>query len=144
MKVPKSPYAAIQGIVYLPRMLDKIRLHLAGELREDLRANLGIAFDERCCRFLGVTYADVVERVKQGLDDEAILAWAFETGRHPDAEQIEIWSEFMRKRGWNDEGSSRLAERVAEAGFQDRDDILVMFDYIDADEGRPTRGRAVA
>lgn len=144
MKVPCSPYARIDGIVYLPRMLEKIRLNLAGELREDLRPNLGISFDDRCCRFLGVEYSDVVERVREGLDDAAVLEWCGANGNRPTPEQVEVWNDFMRKRGWNDEVAPKLAQRVAESGFQDRTDILVMFDYIDADEGRPTGGRAVA
>jgi len=144
MKVPKSPYASIEGLVYFPRMLDKIRLHEAGELREDLHANLGKGFDERCCNFLQVKYADLVERVREGLDDAAVLAWCFAQGFRPSEEQIEVWSSFMSKRGWNDEVADKLAERIAESGFQDRDDIIVMFDYLDADEGRPTGGKAVA
>ena len=42
----------------------------------------------------------------------------------------------MRKRGWKDEASAKLAERKAEGGFSDRADIETMFQYIDADEGR--------
>lgn len=143
MKVPKSPYASIEGIVYFPRMLEKIRLHEAGELREDLHANLGKSFDERCCSFLQVSYDDVAAQVKAGKSDAEVLEWCFENGARPTPEQVEVWSDFMRKRGWNDEVAPKLAERIAENGFQDREDILVMFDYIDADEGRPTRGRGV-
>jgi hypothetical protein len=143
MKIPKSPYASIEGIVYFPRMLEKIRLHAAGELREDLRANLGISFDKRCCEFLQVAYDDIAAQVKAGKTDEEVLEWCFENGARPTPEQVEVWSEFMRKRGWNDEVAAKLAERKAESGFTDRDDIVVMFDYIDADEGRPTGGKAV-
>ncbi len=144
MKVPVSPYAHIEGIVYFRRMLDKIRLHQAGELRPDLLANLGLGFDDRCCRFLGVAYADVVARVTEGLSDAAVLEWCFTNGRRPTEEEVEVWSEFMRKRGWNDELAAKLAERIVESGYQDRTDILVMFDYLDADEGRATGGLAVA
>ncbi len=136
MKVPVSPYVAIEGIVYFRRMLDKIRLHEAGELREDLHANLGKGFDLRCCNFLQVKYEDVVQQVKQGASDEEVLAWCFEHGVRPTEEQVEVWSEFMRKFGWNDETSERLASRKAESGLADRDDIQTFFDYIDADEGR--------
>lgn len=144
MKVPKSPYASIQGIVYFPRMLEKIRLHETHALREDLHANLGKSFDDTCCKFLGVHYKDVVARVKEGLSDEEVLEWCFANGARPSEEQIKVWSGYMRKRGWNDEVAPKLAERIVESGFQGRDDIIVMFDYIDADEGRPTGGKAVA
>lgn len=142
MKVPCSPYATLEGIVYVRRMIEKIRLNEAGELREDLRPNLGISFDDRACKFLGVAYADVVARVKEGLDDAAVLAWCFENGTRPTPEQVEVWNDFMRKRGWNDDVTPKLVQRIAESGLQDRTDILVMFDYIDADEGRATGGKA--
>lgn len=136
MKVPKSPHAALQGIVYFPRMLEKIRLHEAGELREDLHANLGKGFDERCCKFLQVPYGKIVEKVKSGAGDEEVLAWCFGQGFRPSEEQIEVWSEFMRKRGWDDEAAEILARRKAEGGFPGRMDVNTMFRYIDADEGR--------
>ncbi|MEI7776215.1 MAG: DUF5069 domain-containing protein [Verrucomicrobiota bacterium] len=47
-----------------------------------------------------------------------------------------MWNEFLRKRGWNDVASTRLKERLAEGGFQDRTDIHTFFDFIDLDEGR--------
>jgi len=139
MNVPnlRSPYAQIGGISYFPRMLDKIRLHAAGTLPQDYHANLGGGFDGRALSFLWIEYPALVERVKQGGSDEDILAWAVAQGRQPSPEEIEIWNDFMRKRGWNDEASERLAMRKRESNFESRDNIQTMFDYIDADEGRP-------
>jgi hypothetical protein len=136
MKVPKSPHVALQGIVYFPRMLEKIRLHGAGELREDLHANLGKGFDDRCCKFLQVSYEQIAAQVKAGSSDEQVLDWCFAQGFKPSEEQIEVWSEFMRKRGWDDAGTEMLIKRKAEGGFTARGDIDTMFKYIDADEGR--------
>lgn len=138
MNVPnlRSPYAQVGGLFYLPRMLDKIRLHLAGNLPADYHANLGSGFDGRILTFLWIEYPALVERVKQGGTDEEILAWAFTQGRQPNPEEIEIWNDFMRKRGWRDEASERLEMRKREGGFESRDDIQTMFDYIDLDEGR--------
>ena len=78
-------------------------------------------------------------RVKQGGTDEEILEWAFGQGRKPSEEEIEVWNEFMRKRGWKDEASERLQQRKAESGFPGRADIETFFDYIDLDEGRDPR-----
>ena len=136
MSVPKSPSESLRGIVYFPRMLEKIRLHQAGTLREDLHANLGQGFDDRCCKFLQVDYADVAAQVKKGASDEEVLEWCFGQGLRPSEEQIEVWSEFLRKRGWNDAGTEMLLKRKAEGGFAARADIDTMFKYIDADEGR--------
>ena len=137
MKYPRSPRDKVGGVVYFGRMVDKIRLMAAGELHSDLHANLGKGFDHRCVHFLRVSYPDLSAAVQGGLSDEAALEWAFQHGRRPDEEDIEVWSEFMRKRGWNDSGSELLAARKKESGLEDRSDIQTMFAYIDADEGRP-------
>jgi hypothetical protein len=137
----RSPHHQTQGIVYFGRMLDKIRLHQATRLPIEYQPNLGGGFDDFCCRFLGIEYAAVISRTHAGGTDEEILAWAFATGRQPSDFDIMVWNEFMRKRGWNDTASHRLAERKAESGFADRDDIQVFFDYIDMDEGRDPRNR---
>ncbi len=136
MKYPKSPRETTGGIVYFGRMVEKIRFMNAGELHPDLHANLGQGFDERCTSFLRIGYDDLKAKVAEGLDDDALLAWAFEAGRRPSDEEIEIWNDFMSKRGWNDAVTPTLERRKKESGFEARDEIRTMFDYIDADEGR--------
>lgn len=144
MNVPglRSPYDKVGGIVYFGRMLDKIRLKASGSLPPDYVANLGEGFDGMCARFLGVSYADVVAEAGRRSSDEAVLEWCLSAGRRPTEDDIQVWNEFMRKRGWNDVASERLKQRKAESGFSARDEIQTFFDYIDADEGRPVGGRA--
>jgi hypothetical protein len=77
-----------------------------------------------------------VERVKQSGSDDEILQWCFDIGRRPPEDDIYVWNEFMRKRGWNDEVSETLQRRKAEGGMADRSDIQTAFQFIDADEGR--------
>ena len=62
------------------------------------------------------------------------------TGRQPSDEEIYVWNEFMRKRGWNDEISETLKRRKKEAGMAGRSEIETMFSFIDADEGRSLVG----
>jgi hypothetical protein len=141
MNVPglRSPHDKIGGLVYFGRMLDKIRLHAQDKLPADYHDSIGKGFDLRCCGFLGVQYEDVVARVKLGGTDEDVLTWCFEQGHKPSDEETEIWNDFMRKRGWRDRSSKRLTERLKESGLSHRTDIQTMFDFIDADEGRPLR-----
>jgi hypothetical protein len=49
------------GLIYFPRMLDKIRLRSRGELHEDYHKNLGAvkAADGVCCNFLRIHYRDL-------------------------------------------------------------------------------------
>src|SRR5207302_8398248 len=99
MKYPKSPNEKTKnGMVYFPRMLDKIRLHARGELHQDYHKNLGAmrAADGACCNFLRVNYADLRERVAQGGTDEEILEWCFEKGRRLNEGDIVVRSEERR------------------------------------------------
>ena len=136
----RSPFVKVGGLVYFGRMLDKIRVHAKGELPPDYQANLGKGFDERCVRFLRIDYDQLVERVKQGGSDEEVLQWCFSNSRRPSDDEIYVWNEFMRKRGWNDEVSETLKRRKKEAGMAGRSEIQAMFEYIDADEGRTPVG----
>jgi len=132
----RSPSEKVGGLFYFGRMLDKIRLHAKGELPSDYHANLGKGFDEKCVRFLLVNYDELAERVKKGGTDEEILQWCFSVGRRPSDDDLYVWNEFMRKRGWDDEVSETLKRRKAEARMIDRADIQTAFQFIDADEGR--------
>ena len=136
----RSPAEKVGELVYFGRMLDKIRGHARGELPADWVPNLGKGFDGRCVRFLHIPYEDLRARVlQQDTTDEQILEWIYERGRKPTDEEIEIWNEFMRKCGWNDDVTPILERRKRESGLKHRDDIQTMFQYIDVDEGREAR-----
>ncbi len=138
----RSPCEKVGGLVYFGRMLDKIRSHAKGELPPDYQANLGKGFDGSCVRLLQVDYDQLVERAKQGGTDDEILRWCFSMGRQPSDDEIRVWNEFMRKRGWNDEVSETLERRKKEAGMAARSEIETMFAFIDADERRSPNANA--
>jgi gluconokinase len=136
----RGPSETINGLVYFGRMLDKIRLAAAGKLPEGWQAARGTAmknsFDDRCCKFLGIDYATLeAETLKGDKSDEELLEWAFNHGRRPTEEEIEVWNGFMLKRGWRDAGTQRLNERLAEIGLPPGA-VQTMFEFIDLDEGR--------
>jgi gluconokinase len=133
---PISAYQQTLGMVYFARMLDKIRKFARGELHPDFHKNLGNGFDGRCTGFLRVKYEGLKPRTLEGGSDEEILRWCFQNGRELNADDIYIWNEFLRKRGWNDEASASLAERKAESGLSDRNEIQTMLEYFEFDEGR--------
>jgi gluconokinase len=141
-----SPYVKTGRLLYVARVLAKIRLHAAGKLPVDeYAANLGGGFDERCCTFLRIDYQELKRRVLEGTGtDEEILAWAEERGGRRSDDECEIWNAFMMKRGFRDAPAvaATLARRIRESGLEDKP-ILTMFDYIDFDEGRdPVSTRA--
>ena len=136
-QLPRSPYDALDGLVYFPRMLDKIRLHAAGRLPQAYHEFLGDGFDGRCVRFLRVDYAALRKRVLEGGTNEQIFEWCRAQGYRPTAEEIETWSGFLAKRGWRDAARERIVFRLQEAGLQARAaEAVTMFDFIDLDEGR--------
>ncbi len=136
LRPPRSPRDEIDGILYFPRLCDKVRLHEAGKLSPEYHANLGSGMDLWTCQFLGVEYAELAEQIRGGLPDAEALAWAREHGVSRGAPELAWWSAFMRTRGFRDELAEKLVQRKAESGLQDRADILTFPDYIDADEGR--------
>jgi gluconokinase len=141
---PRSPYDREGGLVYFPRMVEKIRLHQSGELPDDYQANLGAGFDLRCCDFLHVDYDALAEQARAGKSDAEVLEWCFENGRRPSEDEIFMWNEYLRKCGWNDHYSERLRTRLEGLGMADRTDIRTMFDLIEVDEGREPGGAKAA
>jgi len=140
----RSPFDQVNGIVYFGRMLDKIRLAAAGKLPEGWQAARGTtmkgSFDWRCCKFLHIEYPALeAETLKGDRSDAELLAWAFQHGRQPDDQEIEVWNAFMTKRGWRDAGTQRLNERLAEIGLPPGT-VPTMFEFIDLDEGRRQAG----
>lgn len=135
----RSPYDKVGRLVYFGRMLDKIRLHAAGKLPAEYTDNIGeprpVVFDARCCRFLGISYADLAKRTLAGGSDEEILAWAHAQGIARSDEDCEIWNRFMCKIGWRDNRSAAHQQRVREYGIVGRS-IETSFDLLDYDEGR--------
>ena len=127
-----------KGMMYFPRMLDKIRLYAHSELHEDYHKNLGASqtLDGACCNFLRVNYADLRERVLEGGTDEEILEWCFERGRRLNEGDLFVWNGFASKLGWRDSYSSVLEKRKNNYGIADRTDILTIPDLLDFDEGR--------
>lgn len=127
-----------RGMMYFPRMLDKIRLQNRGELGPDYQENLGSpkAADGACCAFMHIDYAKLRERVLQGGSDEEVMDWCFENGRRLNDGDLFVWNGFAAKLGWRDFASPTLARRKKEMGIENRDDILTIPDLIDFDEQR--------
>ena len=142
----RSCYSKVGRLVYFGRMLDKIRLHAVGKLPAEYVANLGDAqfyvLDGRCCRFLGVAYADLKARTLAGGSDEDILAWVRTHGIARTDEECHMFNRFIVKLGWRDERSAVLPQRIRDSGLEGKV-IETIIDHIEYDEGRdPVTDRA--
>jgi hypothetical protein len=135
---PISPKEMTKGMMYFPRMLDKIRRHGRGELPEEYHANLGRpkTADGTCTNFLRINYGVLRERVLKGGTDEEILEWCFTNGRRLNEGDLVVWNGFASKLGWNDFATPLLEEAKQKHGITDRPDINTIPELIDYDEKR--------
>jgi gluconokinase len=135
----RGPREEVGGLYYFGRMIDKIRLHLRGDLPDEYQPNFGLArgLDGLLSQFLSLNHSEIVARVKKGGTDEEILQWCFSNGLRPNEIQIRVWNSFAEKVGWRDPAAATV-ERVREAMGPAGTDIATIFDCIDAGEGRPT------
>lgn len=134
----RSPYdKTLGGLHHLGRMIDKIRLKLAGTLPADFQRNYGLSLglDGQLCGFLNVTHADVEARVAQGGTDEEIAEWIFARGLRPNRTHLFVWNEHSRKLGWNDRITAYNAKIKAEPGCEHLT-AITSFDLIEQSEGR--------
>ena len=134
---PRSPRETMAGWTYLPRFVDKIRLHLAGKLAPDYQGNFTKGFDGAWLKAAGLTAEQFINVVKSTITDGEVCDWVLKNVRKTDAEKVAL-SNFILNRGRDgDEAvTARLQMRKKEAGMEHRDDIQTFVDFIDADEKR--------
>jgi len=133
---PRSPRETMCGWIYLPRFIDKIRLHLAGRLHPDYQENFTEGFDGRWLQAAGLEAAPFIEVVRGTITDGQVADWVRQNVRKTDAEKQAL-ADFILKRGADsDEMKARLEMRKQQAGLSHRSDIRTFVDFIDADEKR--------
>ena len=134
---PRSPRETMAGWTYLPRFVDKIRLHLAGKLHSDYQENLTKGFDGVWLKAAGVDAAQFIEVVKNSITDGQVCDWVAKNVKKTDAEKA-AHREMMLNHGRQNDPAlrARLKSRKEDSGLGHRDDIQTFVDYIDADEKR--------
>jgi hypothetical protein len=133
---PRSARETMCGWVYLPRFIDKIRLHLAGKLHSDYQENFNKGFDGAWLKAAGIPAETFIQVVKSSITDGQVADWVAGNVKKSDAEK-KAFNEFILNRGRDDESlKARLTMRKTEAGLAHRDDLQTFVDFIDADEKR--------
>lgn len=136
MIYPRSPRETMCGWVYLPRFIDKIRLHAAGKLHPDYQPNFTKGFDEKWLEAAGVSADQFIAFVKSTLTDGQICDWVRNNVRATEAEKA-AFNRFVLNRGSDEDGArARLEQRKRENGVAHREDIKTFVDLIEADEKR--------
>ena len=133
---PRSGREMMGGWVYLPRFVDKIRLHLAGKLHADYQENFTKGFDGAWLKAAGVPADMFIQIVKDSSTDGQVADWVAKNVKKTDAEK-KAFNDFVLNRGRDDDAAkARLKMRKEESGLSHRDDLQTFLDYIDADEKR--------
>lgn len=134
---PRSPRETMDGWVHLPRLIDKIRLHLAAKLPPDYHVNyLHKGFDLAWFEAAGVNPNQFVEVVRFSITDGQVCDWV-KKHVHASAATKEAFNKGLADYGRDtEERIARLKLRKEQAGWSHRNELKCMFDFIDADEGR--------
>ena len=140
---PRSPREVMAGWVYLPRFVDKIRLHLAGELAPDYQENFTNGFDGAWLKAAGITAQDFIAVVKATITDGEVCDWVSKNVKKTEAEKTAFRDFILNRGGEGEEMKARLEQRKAQAGLTHRADIQTFVDFIDADEKRDCASRGV-
>lgn len=133
---PRSPREVMAGWAYLPRFVDKIRLHLAGKLPADYQENFTQGFDGAWLKAAGVDAQAFIEVVRRSLTDGEVCDWVRKNVRKSDAEKAAFRDYLLNRGRDSDEMIARLKWRKEQAGMAHRDDVQCFVDFIDADEQR--------
>jgi len=135
---PRSVRVRLGGYVHLPRLLDKARAVIAAK-------NGGYKFncplDRHFFDFAGISHEAMLEEIKKGGSDTALLTWVrANTKRLPS--EILAWSIWLEQHGPGGvDGHNWLAE-VVKAGAPERDDIRSFADLLDLDDYVSYGGKA--
>lgn len=125
------------GWAYLPRFVDKIRLHLAGRLAPDYQDNFTKGFDGKWLKAAGLEVEEFIAVVKNSATDGEVCDWVRQNVKASEADQAAFREHLLFHGRENDEAlRARLKMRKEQSGLAQRDDIQTFVDYIDADEGR--------
>jgi hypothetical protein len=134
---PRSIRETMDGWHYLPRYLDKIRLHLAGKLHSDYTENFGKAFDALWLKYAGVTHEQMIDVVKNSVTDGEVCDWVRRNVKKTSSEKAAHWQDVLsRPKPGDEEAHARLKKRKEQCGAGNRDEIQTFVDVIDADEMR--------
>ena len=134
---PRSSRETMDGWMHLPRYIDKIRLHLAGQLHADYQPNFGRGFDGMWLKAAGVTHEQMIEQVKNSIADGQVCDWVQRNVKRASAEKNAHAEDMLNRPKPGDAAAQeRFEQRKKEFGLTHRHDIKNFVDLNDADEKR--------
>jgi hypothetical protein len=137
---PRSPRVRLGGYAILPRILDKGRALLAGQIGEYKYA---CPLDERFLNFTGTNPKALKAELAKGKGDGEILAWITKYAKiKRDDVQIAAWSVLSDQRAPADLESREYFNQLHAQIAPKREDVVTWFDLLDIDDHVSFGGRA--
>jgi len=129
---PRSPRVRLGGYAMLARVLDKARASLVGKAGD---YKYGNPMDQHFFAFAGITQGALLEQVKTGAGDWALLLWVNANALPKRApHEIRAWSAWLETMPVGEaedlEWVAAQAKRINPA----RTDLQTIMDYLDADD----------
>src|ERR1044071_8624019 len=130
---PRSTRETMDGWHYLPRYIDRIRLHLAGKLHADYIENLGKGFDGMWLKAAGVTHEQMIEVGKNSIVDGQGCDWGRTHIKKSVAEKRAHARDMINRPSPNDAAAlERFRQRKEQCHLAGRADVKTFVDLNDA------------
>ena len=129
---PRSPREQLDGVMLLPRAIDKARAQLEGKLGS--YAYYGCRFNRRLFNTLGVTEDEFLDAVRSSGDDEGVREWIRDYVR-PERDKISRMNEWAQHNEPTDAEREEFCDELEKID-PGNDSIATWTDLVDLEEGR--------
>ncbi|MBI1823879.1 MAG: DUF5069 domain-containing protein [Nitrospirae bacterium] len=135
----RSPREKLGGYLFLPRLIDKVRLQAKGELPAEYCGNLfgkGNALDNRLLQFTGLDAEKLREVILTSYRDEEVLDWVEKNAIRHTEKEVAAWIKEIDTYRPAPEGVLFRKKNYPELAKRIDIGALNVLDMIDMDEGR--------
>ena len=129
---PRSPCDQLEGMMILPRAIDKARAQLEGKLGDYIF--YGCRFNRHLFNTLGVLEDEFLDAVRTTANDEGVLEWIREFVR-PERQKVEKMNEWVRNNPPSPEEHEEFRNEL-ERVDPGNDSVETWTELIDLEEGR--------
>ena len=129
---PRSPRVRLGGYAMLARVIDKARASLTGKAGD---YKYGNPMDQHFFAFAGITQGALLEQVKTGAGDWALLLWVNANALPKRApHEIRAWSAWLETMPVGEAEDLEWFAAQAKRINPVRTDLQTIMDYLDADD----------
>jgi len=130
---PRSPREQLDGMMLLPRAIDKARAQIEGKLGD--YAYYGCRFNLKLFNTLGVTEDEFLDSVRTAPDDDAMLEWIRDYVR-PEREKVTKMNDWvLHNEPANDKEREEFCDELEKID-PGNDSVNTWTDLVDLAEGR--------